>query len=118
MKALKLSIDGLRFFEMGYGGLELEYIANWDKLFHFSLQMLVGSGTVHYRHCGMDLFGQDTDTFFILEPAVHRNLNLFTKVRMSLGTGYKYVSGVTSPITTSAELSGLSAILTVRFGKF
>ena len=42
--------------EMGYGGLELEYIPSSNDLFHLSVGLLVGAGGIGYRHGDNDAF--------------------------------------------------------------
>jgi len=119
IKARVPSREGLQYFQMGYGGLELEYISEWEKLIHLSLQALIGGGGVHYKHSGIGVNNnQEDDLFFFLEPAVHANLNVTGKFVVSLGISYRYISGVTLPATSNTDLGGPTAVLTFRFGKF
>jgi len=110
---------GQRYLNFGYGGVELEYIAQSDRLIHFSVMTLIGGGAVGWRddsvRSGMDA---GNDTFFVVEPAAQVNLNVTKYFRMSAGVSYRYISGVSSSAATNADLSGPSAVLTFRFGKF
>lgn len=109
---------GQRFVDFGYGGLDVEYVFDPDRLVHLSLHTLIGGGAVRYRHeLGNDVTGP-SDVLFVAEPGVNLDLNVITWFRFSVGAAYRYVSGVTSGVSTNKDLSGLSAQLTFRFGKF
>jgi hypothetical protein len=119
VKAKVLGPDGERYLNFGYGGVELEYIAESDKLMHLSVMTLIGGGGIGWRDenvgSGMD---SNSDAFFILEPAAQINLNVTKYFRISAGVSYRFVSGVNSPATTNADLAGPTAVLTLRFGTF
>ena len=109
-----------QFMEMGYGGLEIEYITASNDLLHLSLGLLVGGGGVGYKYGdNNDYMGShDKKSFFILEPCVNANLNVTRSFRIAAGVSYRYVSGLKSNVTTNADLSGPSAVLTFKFGSF
>jgi len=109
-----------QYIEMGYGGLEIEYIASSNDLIHLSMELLVGGGGVGYKYENNDGFNasHNMNSFFVLEPSIHANLNITHFFRMAAGVGYRYVSGLKSAVSTNADLSGPSAILTFEFGKF
>jgi hypothetical protein len=110
---------GERYLNFGYGGVELEYIAQSDKLLHFSVMTLIGAGGLGWRDETMRPgSNSEGDGFFILEPAAQVNLNVTKYFRISAGVSYRYVSGVDSPAATDANLSGPTGVLTFRFGKF
>jgi len=119
VKAKVLGPYGQRYLNFGYGGVELEYIAQSDKLIHLSVMTLIGGGGVGWKdesiRSGMN---GDTDAFFVIEPAAQMNLNITKYFRLSAGVSYRYVSGVNSPVATNADLSGPAGVLTFRFGKF
>jgi hypothetical protein len=109
-----------QFLQMGYGGLDIEYIASSDDLLHLSMGLLVGGGGVGYKDEDESSFNNhhNMNTFFVLEPSVHANLNVTHFFRIAAGVSYRYVSGLKSTLSTNADLSGPSAILTLKFGKF
>jgi hypothetical protein len=109
-----------QYMDMGYGGLDLEYISTSDELLHWSAGLLIGGGGVGYRNENNDSFNMhhQMDTFFVLEPNVHVNLNVTHFFRIAAGVSYRYVNGLTSALSTNADLSGPSAMLTFKFGKF
>jgi hypothetical protein len=105
---------------MGYGGLDLEYIASSNDLVHFSLELLIGGGGMGFKDEDDDGFNNHRTMkgFFVLEPSAHVNLNVTQFFRIAGGVSYRYVNGLQSPLSTNADLSGPSAVLTLKFGKF
>jgi len=111
--------NGERYLNMGYGGIELEYVTEWDRLIHFSFMTLIGGGGLSWRddniRAGM---APENDSFFIAEPAVNVNVNITTYFRISAGVSYWFISGIQSSASSNVDLSGPSGVLTLRFGKF
>jgi hypothetical protein len=116
----KVSDSIHQYIEMGYGGLELEYIASSNDLVHLSIGVLVGGGGIGYKYDNTDGYNSmhNKNAFFILEPALNANLNVTRFFRVAAGVSYRYVSGLKSAVSTNADLSGPSAVLTLKFGKF
>ncbi|MGD1044852.1 MAG: hypothetical protein ABR936_05935 [Bacteroidota bacterium] len=109
-----------KYIEMGYGGVELEYIPSSNDLLHLSVGLLVGAGGIGYKREDDDMFNAShrNNSFFVLEPSVNANLNVTHSFRIAAGVSYRYVSGLKSIVSTNADLSGPSAILIFKFGKF
>jgi hypothetical protein len=109
-----------QYIEMGYGGLDLEYIASSNDLVHLSLGLLIGAGGIGYKDEDNDMFDnhRTMESFFVMEPSVHANLNVTHFFRIAGGVSYRYVNGLKSPLSTNTDLSGLSGVLTLKFGKF
>ena len=109
-----------QYIQMGYGALELEYIPSSNDLLHLSIGLLVGGGGVGYKQETNDVFNTShrTSSFFVLEPSVNANLNVTHFFQIAAGVTYRYVSGLKSVVSTNADLSGPSAILTLKFGTF
>jgi hypothetical protein len=111
--------NGFRYIDMGYGGLDLEYIAASDRLVHLSIGLLVGGGGVRYKN---ELTADDhrsADGFFVAEPSLTVNLNVTRFFRIGAGASYRYVNGVSGGgVTSDADLSGTSAMIILKFGKF
>jgi hypothetical protein len=104
-----------------YGGFEMGFISASDKLLHFSVNSLIGTGRIGYRwdEDGEDWDASANDQFFIVEPSANLIVNLASFWRIGIGTSYRYVTGVDDfGDITDADLSGLSAVLTLKFGKF
>jgi hypothetical protein len=120
VKAKVLGPYGERYLNFGYGGLELEYVSEPDRLINYSFQTLIGAGGLSWRdeNIQVGMRNSDSDTFFIVEPGVNATLNVTTYFRISGGVSYRFISGVQSPASSNADLSGPSGVLTFRFGKF
>jgi hypothetical protein len=111
--------DGFRYVDLGYGGLDLEYITTSDRLVHLSIGLLVGGGGVRYKGDRVTDDRRSMDGFFVAEPSLTVNLNVTRFFRIGAGASYRYVNGVNGGgITSDADLSGASAMLTLKFGKF
>jgi hypothetical protein len=114
------------YLNVGYGGVFIEYIHNSDALIHFTGGILIGGGGVGYRSDydgdNVDEVWDNTDTlndaFFVAEPSVSAELNVAKWCRVTLGGGYRFVSGVELPGLSNSDISGPSARLMVKFGSF
>lgn len=111
------------YINFGYGGVELEYIIQSDRLLHFSLYTLIGGGTISYRDglWGDNNSGEwDTpeDAFFVLEPQINVELNVVSFMRINAGAGYRFISGVELNNLDNGDFSGFSGGLTLKFGSF
>jgi hypothetical protein len=114
---------GERYMEMGYGGLDIEYIFDPNELVHFSVSTLIGGGGVFFndRSWGSDYWDDhdhDVNGFFIVEPAFNLDINVTSFMKTSIGASYRIVSGLKSDVSTNNDLTGASAMLSFRFGKF
>lgn len=117
---------GQHYLNFGYGGLDLEYIANSNSLVHYSLHTLIGAGMVGYRSADWedvswthgDGWDARQDRFFVIEPGANIDVNVTTWFRASAGASYRFIGGVGSDASTGKDLSGPSGMLTLRFGSF
>jgi hypothetical protein len=119
---------------LGYGGLELEFILQSDRVVHLTVPILIGAGAVGYRNGywghGVDLdLGIDNrfDTFFIVEPGVDLELNVVSFFRINAGLSYRHVSGIgvptditgsARPLASNSDLRGVSWMIGFKFGSF
>lgn len=106
------------YLEMGYGGLILEYVNNSHRLVHLTINTLIGGGGIEYTSSEDWPFNYKEDSFFVVEPGICVELNVATHFRVSLGVGYRYISGLNLPGLTDKDLSGVVADLTLKFGSF
>lgn len=113
------TVPGVNEPEMrtNYSGFEIEYVNRTHRLFHYSIQTLIGSGNVRYDRID---FGPDrrSDNYFVLQPGVNLNLNITNWFRLSGGFHYRYTGGVNLEGTSNSDLSGFATFFTLRFGKF
>jgi hypothetical protein len=110
------------YLNFGYGGVELEYIMHSDKLLHFTVCTLIGGGAVSYRENLWDDSWDDwnfpNDAFFVFEPAANVELNIISFFRINAGVSYRFISGADFDDLKDKDLAGVSAVLTLKFGKF
>lgn len=100
-----------RQIEFGYGGFEFEYIGLWDRVAHYSLQLLIGAG-------GVTVFDFESDPVFVAEPAAKLELNVTKWFRIDVGGGYRFVSGLDLGRLDSGDLSAPFGSLEFKFGNF
>lgn len=116
---------GRPYINLAYGGGFIQYIHRSDDLMHLTGALLIGGGGVGYRAAyGGYVEGRTysademNDAFFILEPSVDGVLNVAKNVRISVGVGYRYVSGIEVPGLSNSDIAGPSARLMFSFGSF
>jgi hypothetical protein len=115
---------GERFVNVGYGGLDLEFILDSDRLVHISFHSLIGAGGLGFRRAWDEdwnegpFAAQHYNAFFIAEPAVNVDLNVTSWFRLSAGMSFRLISGVESSASSNHNLKGPSGMLTLRFGSF
>lgn len=100
--------------KFAYAGLEVQYVALWNKPVHFTIGTLVGAG----RRFRSDEPDPDHDEVFVLEPAANIEANVASFFRIAAGAGYRYVSRVTSGDIENSDLSAFLGSLTFMFGSF
>jgi len=115
--------EGPLDIEFGYGGFELEYVFHPMSLTHFSLYTLLGAGDIHYvRDVGSVSESNQTtgesDFVFVVEPAVNGELNVISWCRLNCGLSYRLVMDVEQVGLDNSDFSGLTATITLKFGKF
>jgi hypothetical protein len=103
--------------QTNYGGLELEYLNRSHRLVHYGAQTTIGGGEVRYRDRNRAP-DRTSDSYFVLQPGVNVHLNVTRWFRMSGGVFYRYAGGVSLEGTSNSDLSGVSAAIGLRFGKF
>jgi hypothetical protein len=104
-----------------YGGFELGFILASDRLLHFSVNSLFGTGRVGSRwgEGDGDWDAADNDHFFVLEPSANVMVNVAKFFRIGLGASYRYVTGIDDfGHLTDADVTGISAVMTLKFGSF
>lgn len=107
------------YYKLGYGGLFFEYVNNSHKLFHYTINTLIGTGELTYSaRKGTTFDKYPDDTFFVFEPSFNVELNVTTYCRVALGVSYRYIDGLDIAETTAEDLSALSANLNFKFGSF
>lgn len=112
------------YLNFGYGGLELEYIIQSDRLIHYSVCTLIGGGGVSYRRSLIednnwdDDWSSPNDAFFVFEPSFNVEVNIISFMRVNAGVSYRFISGANFDDLRNSDLAGPSVMLTFKFGKF
>lgn len=124
--------DTTKYLNMGYGGFEIGFILSSNKVMHFTVNSLIGGGSVGYRKSVFDEDHHDEDhnwdydydydynhdPIFVIEPSVNMVLNVTQWFRVGMGASYRYVTGVNLEPIDNDFVSGPSAVLSLKFGKF
>jgi hypothetical protein len=103
---------------MGYGGGWLEYTFSPSRLVHVSVGTLVGGGALSLEWHDGGSYDGGGDGFFVAEPAVLAELNVAGSVRLDVGAAYRRVFGASVAGLSNSDVSGVSAVLAVKFGRF
>lgn len=118
------------YVQMGYGGLHLEPVINSEGLIHITLPILLGAGgiaqttrpfyeeydgevTIDFDH---DFY--NSDHFFVAEPGVGLELNLFKFMRVAGGASYRFTTDVEMGGLDKKDINGWNANLSLRIGWF
>jgi hypothetical protein len=118
---------GQPYVNLGYGGLDLEYIAHSNEIVHYSIHTLIGGGAVGYRPGRWHEFSWSIDDddwdmmyepFFVVEPGMNIDVNITTWFRLSAGGAYRFVGGTRSDAVTRKDITGPSGMISFRFGSF
>jgi hypothetical protein len=110
-------------YEYGQGGLRAEYIMNSGKPVHLAFHLFAGTGfTVQYDRYAWDdhdrLHNNRSNWFFVTEPGVQLEMNVFKWMRFSPGVSYRAAFGSDAPDMTDKDLSNISYNATLKFGRF
>lgn len=126
---LEHSSDPLKDLSYMYGqfGLVTEYVLASNKTVHVVFNLFSGAGftTQYERYEWKDddhEFDWDEDCdenwFFVAEPGVQVEINVFKWMRFSPGISYRAAFGSDAPGVSDNSLSDISYNATLKFGKF
>ncbi|MEQ8364755.1 MAG: hypothetical protein RH948_17910 [Cyclobacteriaceae bacterium] len=107
-------------------GLATEYVLGSNRTFHLVFHLMTGAGLTvqydryayresNYRNHNLPM---DENWFFVAEPGVQLEMNVFKWMRFSPGYSYRSVYGSDAAGLSDNALSGSSYNLTLKFGKF
>lgn len=117
------------YLQGGYGGLLIEPILMPTQPVHIAFPILIGGGGAYYvneNHYNDHEWNWDDeddnviddDAFFIVEPGMEVQMNIFKFMRFSVGASYRFTSGLDLQNSDSDMLNGFSTTASLRFGKF
>lgn len=115
-------------YQYGQAGLMTEYVVASTRKVHINLNLLTGTGfTLQYDRNEFDDWDFDhweddhdenPNFFFVMEPGVQIEFNLFKWMRFSPGVSYRRAFGASGNGLSDSDLSNISYNLTLKFGKF
>jgi hypothetical protein len=84
---------------VGWGGAFIEYINSSNKVIHATANILIGAGGANYVIFDDGKWDDykslnESSSFFVIEPGITADINLFKFFRISLGASYRFVSGL------------------------
>lgn len=129
---LKYSANPLRDMSYEYGqvGLMMEYVVGSNKAVHVAFNLFSGAGFTlqHERydwhdHDHDDDFDFDEDVkdenwFFVVEPGVQVEINVFKWMRFSPGISYRAAFESEGMGMRDSDISNVSYNATLKFGRF
>lgn len=107
----------------GYGGVVIGAKIRQEKLFHFSLPVLIGVGNLElsdptFFPSNDSAFTVERSACLVVEPAIELELNVTPKLRLAVGGSYRYLSGLKLNSFSDSQLRGLSSQFSIRYGKY
>lgn len=115
-------------YEYGQCGLMTEYVLSSHRAVHVAFQLFAGSGfTLQYERNKIEDqehwdqyhdYDHDDNWFFVAEPGVKLELNVFRWMRFSPGVSYRIAYGSEGRGLDDGDLSGMSVNVGLKFGKF
>src|SRR5688572_3729070 len=119
-------------YEYGQFGLVTEYVLGSNKAFHIAFNLFSGAGFTlqHERNDWHDYDDDDFDFddddnesldenwFFVAEPGVQLEINVFKWMRFSPGISYRAAFGSDGLGMKDSDISNISYNATLKFGGF
>lgn len=115
-------------YEYGQFGLMTEYVVASHRAVHVGFQLFSGAGfTVQYERYGWQNHdysrnyeddNKDENFFFVAEPGVNVEVNIFKWMRFCPGISYRAAFGSQTKGLSDNSLSNATVNLGLKFGKF
>lgn len=110
----------------GYGGLLIGYTIAPNSLIHVDIPVLIGAGGIDLTDDQITISDNDftlkpsieSSAFFVAEPGLNIEINMARFFKMGIGGGYRYIYGSDLVNLQDEDLSGWTANVSFRFGKF
>lgn len=97
-------------------GLEIEMFPDSDKMIHRSCGITVGGGLIESEN--RVEFWRESDMFFMIEPRTGIEMNVTKWMRVNGVFSWRFASGVNSELFDNKDMSGWTAMMTMKFGWF
>lgn len=105
------------YIDLNYGGFEMEYIHNSDKVIHWTIHTMIGGGSVRLLEHEPNRT-IETEKFFVVEPNLNLDINISSWFRIGLGASYLITMGLDSEKISNSDISGPSGLIILKFGSF
>lgn len=99
------------------GGGFLEYTIYTDRLIHLTFPLFIGGGEVEMDN-EFGNPGMGERAFFLVEPCALLEVNIHKYLRLNLGSGYRFVSGMTYRNLDQRDISGFFGYVGLKIGMF
>lgn len=112
------------YYDMAYGGFLIEPVIGSTKMVHLTIPLLLGTGGMTYHTAVNDWSNWDnhynfsSGIFFVAEPGLNLELNLFKWMRFHAGVGYRFCGPGYYAVPANNELSGWSGNVGLKLGLF
>jgi hypothetical protein len=115
------NMDTIRYFKMGYGGLELGYVFFSSKKVDFGSTLLIAAGAA-FSPCkpksrSESWFGNEFKFLSVMEPSLYAQLALNRFIRLHAGISFRYVNGSDLTKMKVNDMNGFSSYVGLLFGK-
>jgi hypothetical protein len=113
--------DTLRYFKMGYGGIEGGYIFFAGRKMHIGGSLLVAAGAAFWlgnpksKHESVP--GNDLTFLPVLEPSIYTEIALNRFMWLHIGISYRYINHSEMAFISDKNMRGFSCYLGVLFGQ-
>ncbi len=109
----------------GYGGVLIGATIAPKELIHISIPIVLGAGSLEVvdkdffiNNPADSEFTVENSVFFVAEPGIQIEFNITKYFRLGAGATYRYVSGTELENVKDEEISGTTAMISFRFGRF
>jgi len=105
------------YINLHYAGIELEYIHNSDKVFHWTLLTLIGGGKIKLLEQNPELT-IEIDNMVVVDPSLNAELNINKWFRICAGVTYPIYIGMDLVNMKKSVINGPTGQIIFKFGRF
>lgn len=109
----------------GYGGIMIGGTIAPRELIHISIPIVLGAGSLEVvdrdffaNNPADSEFTVENSVFFVAEPGIEIEFNITKYFRLGAGMTYRYISGIELENVEDEDISGTTAMISFRFGRF
>lgn len=109
----------------GYGGIIIGGTIAPRELIHISIPIILGAGSMEVvdkdffvNNPADSEFTVENSVFFVAEPGLEVEFNITKYFRLGAGATYRYISGTELENVSDDDVSGATAMISFRFGRF